>query len=142
VLAGAAVAQPALGEAGASRERSGIEARADTDVTRLEAVEVRADRSLEERFASPTPRVTVGRADIEQMGADTIADVLQRLPGVQVTGAGRGAVDAPVLSSRRSRWRREGDASIHRKLIRRWVASSSPRGAEGQRPRVDNAPDP
>jgi outer membrane receptor for ferrienterochelin and colicins len=91
VLAGAAVAQPALGEAGASRERSGIEARADTDVTRLEAVEVRADRSLEERFASPTPRVTVGRADIEQMGADTIADVLQRLPGVQVTAAGRGA---------------------------------------------------
>jgi outer membrane receptor for ferrienterochelin and colicin len=61
------------------------------EAERLDAVVVRGDRSLEERFASPLGRITVGRTDIEQMGADTIADVLQRLPGVQVTGAGRGA---------------------------------------------------
>jgi hypothetical protein len=52
------------------------------------------------------------------------------------------AADAPVLASRRSHWRREGDASIHRKLIWRGVVLSSPQDAEGQRLRVDNARDP
>jgi outer membrane receptor protein involved in Fe transport len=96
--AGPSRAQPAGGEPGAERggaERGG-------EVERLDAVVVRADRSLEERFASPTPRITIGRADIEQMGADTVADVLQRLPGVQVTGAGRGAPEIRMRGMDRS----------------------------------------
>lgn len=59
-----------------------------------------------------------------------------------LTGGRSCVADAPVLSSRRSRWRREGDASIHRKLIRRGIALSSPRGAEGQRLRVDTCSRP
>ena len=78
-------------EAGA--REAGTPSRADSEVTRLDAVEIRADRSLEERFSAASPRVTVNRADIEQMGADTVADVLQRLPGVQVGGAARGALE-------------------------------------------------
>lgn len=95
-------AQSGVGEPGAGRgegDRGGIERAGGergapergSEAERLDTVVIRADRSLEERFASPTPRITVGRSDIEQMGADTVADVLQRLPGVQVTGAGRGA---------------------------------------------------
>jgi outer membrane receptor for ferrienterochelin and colicins len=89
-------AQTGTGEPGAGRgeQDRGATERVAADrggeAERLDTVVIRADRSLEERFASPTPRITVGRADIEQMGADTIADVLQRLPGVQVTGDGRG----------------------------------------------------
>jgi outer membrane receptor protein involved in Fe transport len=56
----------------------------------MQEVNVNARRSLEERFFSAGSRVTVDRQDIEQMGADTAADVLQRLPGVQVTGGASG----------------------------------------------------
>ncbi len=60
---------------------------------RLETVVIRADRTLEERFASTGSRVTVNRNDIEQMGADTIADVLRQLPGVQTSGAASGTLE-------------------------------------------------
>ncbi|MBU6271843.1 MAG: TonB-dependent receptor [Betaproteobacteria bacterium] len=75
-------------------ERAGPGERAGAgDAQRLDAVVVRAERSLEERFASTGSRVTVTRGDIEQMGADTIADVLQKLPGVQAAPNASGSVD-------------------------------------------------
>ena len=42
------------------------------------------------RIGATTSRVT--RNDIEQMGADTIADVLQKLPGVQAAPNASGSV--------------------------------------------------
>lgn len=78
----------ASGERPVAGERSGV-----SDAQRLDAVVVRAERSLEERFAATGSRVTVTRSDIEQMGADTIADVLQKLPGVQAAPNASGTVD-------------------------------------------------
>ena len=53
---------------------------------------IRDNRTLSERFMGTGSRVIVGRQDIEQMGADTVTDVLKQLPGVQVQGEGSGNV--------------------------------------------------
>ncbi len=59
------------------------------DPTLLPEVQVRENRqSVEERFQAPGSRVTIRRTDIENMGADTIADVLKQLPGVQSSEGG------------------------------------------------------
>lgn len=59
------------------------------DPTLLPEVQVRENRqSVEERFQAPGSRVTIRRSDIENMGADTIADVLKQLPGVQSSEGG------------------------------------------------------
>lgn len=80
-----------------SSERSGA-----GEPQRLDTVVIRADRSLEERFASTGSRVTVMRNDIELMGADTIADVLRQLPGVQTSGAASGNVEIRMRGMDRS----------------------------------------
>ena len=54
---------------------------------------IRAERTLEERFSATGSRVTVNRNDIEQMGADTVADVLRQLPGVQTSGGASGNLE-------------------------------------------------
>jgi outer membrane receptor for ferrienterochelin and colicins len=60
-----------------------------SDPTLLPEVQVRENRqSVEERFQAPGSRVTIRRSDIENMGADTIADVLKQLPGVQSSEGG------------------------------------------------------
>jgi outer membrane receptor for ferrienterochelin and colicins len=85
-----AVAVLALSTAQAQRSpagQGGAELGADRE---LQEINVNARRSIEERFFSAGSRVTIDRQDIEQMGADTAADVLQRLPGVQVTGGASG----------------------------------------------------
>lgn len=92
VVAGAA-ALLALSLAHAQRSGLGPGAGVGADVNperEMQEVNVNARRSIEERFFSAGSRVTIDRQDIEQMGADTAADVLQRLPGVQVTGAASG----------------------------------------------------
>ncbi len=58
-----------------------------------ETVVVRARRSLDDRFSSTASTVTVNRQDIEAMGANTIADILRQLPGVQITTNGNGGLE-------------------------------------------------
>lgn len=54
----------------------------------LERVTVTGRASLMQRFFASGSLVRVDRQDIEQMGADSVGDVLRQLPGVQVnTGA-------------------------------------------------------
>jgi outer membrane receptor for ferrienterochelin and colicin len=54
----------------------------------LERVTVSGRASLMQRFFASGSLVRVDRQDIEQMGADSVGDVLRQLPGVQVnTGA-------------------------------------------------------
>jgi outer membrane receptor for ferrienterochelin and colicins len=69
--------------------RSGNSGGQSNDPTLLPEVQVRENRqSVEERFQAPGSRVTIRRSDIESMGADTIADVLKQLPGVQSSEGG------------------------------------------------------
>ena len=65
----------------------------DSDTRSLEAVTVNAQRSLEQRFFAAGSLVVVDRADIERLGAFSIAEVLQQLPGVQVTTNANGSVE-------------------------------------------------
>jgi outer membrane receptor for ferrienterochelin and colicins len=60
-----------------------------SDPAAIPEVQVRENRqSVEDRFQAPGSRVTIRRSDIENMGADTIADVLKQLPGVQSSEGG------------------------------------------------------
>ncbi|MBD9395646.1 TonB-dependent siderophore receptor [Acidovorax sp. ACV01] len=59
----------------------------------LDGVTVTARRSLEQRFFAAGSLVVVDRADIEQMGAFSVADVLRQLPGVQVVPSADGSVE-------------------------------------------------
>lgn len=83
--AGPLQAQPAGAEAGSGPGPG--------DPQRLDTVVIRAERTLEERFSATGSRVTVNRNDIEQMGADTVADVLRQLPGVQTSGGASGNLE-------------------------------------------------
>jgi outer membrane receptor for ferrienterochelin and colicins len=68
----------------------------------LDAVTVRSRRSIEDRFFAPGSLVVVDRRDIEQIGADTVADVLRQLPGVQVTGGATGSVEIRMRGMERN----------------------------------------
>ncbi len=59
----------------------------------LREVVVTGRRSLEDRFFSTGSLVVVDRQDIEDMGVETVTDVLRQLPGVQVTPNASGSVD-------------------------------------------------
>jgi outer membrane receptor for ferrienterochelin and colicins len=59
----------------------------------LDTVNVRSNRDLEARFAATGSRVTVGRRDIEAMGANTVGDVLRQTPGMQVTTTANGGLE-------------------------------------------------
>ncbi len=70
-----------------SEERNASEGR------QLETVTIRERRSIAQRFFAAGSLVTVDRQDIEAMGADSVADVLRQLPGVQVNGSGNGTLE-------------------------------------------------
>ncbi len=91
----------------------------------LPDVEVRAQRgSLNDRFNSPGSRVIVTKEDIENMGADTVTDVLKGLPGVttstgangqteiRMRGMDRGATQILVDGERQNGARRGGGLPI------------------------------
>jgi outer membrane receptor for ferrienterochelin and colicins len=59
----------------------------------LDEVNVRTRRDFEERFQSSSTRVTIGRRDIEAMGANTIGDILRQTPGLQVTTTANGGLE-------------------------------------------------
>lgn len=71
---------------------------ASTEVTRqpgrarneLERVTVTSRLSLSDRFFAPGSMVVVDRQDIEDMGAESVSDVMKNLPGLQVTTSGDG----------------------------------------------------
>jgi len=56
-------------------------------------VRVVGRRELERRFSSTATRVTIGRRDIENMGALSVADILRQAPGVQVTTNATGGIE-------------------------------------------------
>jgi outer membrane receptor for ferrienterochelin and colicins len=105
-------------------------------------VTVRGSRgTLQERFEAPGSRVIVGRDDIEQMGADTVSDVLRQLPGVfantgadgrteiRMRGMDRGATQILVDGERTSNGRRGGQLpfdQIPSELIERIEVIRSP----------------
>jgi outer membrane receptor for ferrienterochelin and colicins len=69
----------------------------------LPTVTIRANRqTLQERFEAPGSRVIVGRDDIEQMGADTVSDVLRQLPGVLATTSADGRTEIRMRGMDRS----------------------------------------
>ncbi len=66
-------------------------------------VNIRSSRpTLQERFQAPGARVVVGREDIEQMGADTVSDVLRQLPGVFATTGSDGRTEIRMRGMDRS----------------------------------------
>ena len=87
-----------LGAAGAWAQTA---ADAGGDAGQLEAVNVTARRSIEQRFFAPGSLVVVDRADIEQLGAFSVADVLKQLPGVVVTTSGDGSVEVRMRGMER-----------------------------------------
>jgi outer membrane receptor for ferrienterochelin and colicins len=108
----------------------------------LPTVTIRANRgTIQERFEAPGSRVIVGRDDIEQMGADTVSDVLRQLPGVFATtsadgrteirmrGMDRNATQILVDGERTSNGRRGGQLpfdQIPSELIERIEVIRSP----------------
>jgi outer membrane receptor for ferrienterochelin and colicins len=99
--------------------------RAPGNPDQLPDVEVRAQRgSLNDRFNSPGSRVIVTKEDIENMGADTVTDVLKGLPGVttstgangqteiRMRGMDRGATQILVDGERQNNARRGGGLPI------------------------------
>lgn len=82
------LSQAALVSAQSQPEEAGGSTPTDPSRT-LERVTITARSSLMQRFMASGSMVRVDRQDIEQMGADSVGDVLRQLPGVQVTtGAG------------------------------------------------------
>ncbi len=59
----------------------------------IETITVTARRSLNQRFLSTGSMVTVDRKDIEELGADSVGDVLRQLPGVQATPSANGTLE-------------------------------------------------
>ncbi len=79
--------------AAAALAQSAAEAGAEPVAGTLETVTVNARRSIEQRFFAPGSLVVVDRADIENLGAFSVADVLRQLPGVAVTTGADGGVE-------------------------------------------------
>jgi outer membrane receptor for ferrienterochelin and colicins len=64
-----------------------------SDARSAETITITAKRSLTQRFLSTGSMVTVDRQDIEQLGADSVGDVLRQLPGVQATPNANGGLE-------------------------------------------------
>ncbi|MEY4296107.1 MAG: hypothetical protein RLY82_1795 [Pseudomonadota bacterium] len=65
----------------------------NSDARPVETITITARRSLNQRFLSTGSMVTVDRQDIEQLGADSVGDVLRQLPGVQATPNANGGLE-------------------------------------------------
>jgi outer membrane receptor for ferrienterochelin and colicins len=56
-------------------------------------VNVRGRQTLQQRFISPNATVIIDRQDIENMGANTVGDILRQAPGLQVTVTPNGGLE-------------------------------------------------
>jgi outer membrane receptor for ferrienterochelin and colicins len=56
-------------------------------------VNVRGRQTLQQRFMAPNSTVVIDRQDIENMGANTIGDILRQAPGLQVTVTPNGGLE-------------------------------------------------
>jgi outer membrane receptor for ferrienterochelin and colicins len=56
-------------------------------------VNVRGRQTLQQRFMAPSSMVVIDRQDIENMGANSIGDILRQTPGLQVTVAPSGGLE-------------------------------------------------
>ena len=65
----------------------------DSSSNTIDEVVVSARREFEDRFQSINSRVTIGRRDIEAMGANTIGDILRQTPGLQVSTTANGGLE-------------------------------------------------
>ncbi len=68
----------------------------------LDSVEVTGRRAVQDRFFAPGSMVVLDRADIERLGAFSVADVLKQLPGVVVNTAADGSVEIRMRGMERS----------------------------------------
>jgi outer membrane receptor for ferrienterochelin and colicins len=70
---------------------------ADTEQTDNSAnttvVNVRGRQTLQQRFMAPNSMVVIDRQDIENMGANSIGDILRQTPGLQVTVTPNGGLE-------------------------------------------------
>ena len=80
-------AAQSIGDVSSGASESGSDARP------VETITITARRSLNQRFLSTGSMVTVDRRDIEQLGADSVGDVLRQLPGVQATPNANGGLE-------------------------------------------------
>ncbi len=76
-----------MGDVSSGASESSSEAR------NVETITITARRTLNQRFLSTGSMVTVNRQDIEQLGADSVGDVLRQLPGVQATPSANGTLE-------------------------------------------------
>jgi outer membrane receptor for ferrienterochelin and colicins len=74
----------------------------EPEARQLDNVTVTARRSIEQRFFATGSLVVVDRADIAQLGAFSVADVLRQLPGVQVTPNASGGIEIRMRGMERS----------------------------------------
>jgi outer membrane receptor for ferrienterochelin and colicins len=56
-------------------------------------VNVRGRQTLQQRFMAPSSMVVIDRQDIENMGANSIGDILRQTPGLQVTVSPNGGLE-------------------------------------------------
>ena len=91
LLMGACTALPVLAQVGGDEAGNSGDSR--NDARQTETIVVTARRSLNQRFLSTGSLVTVNRQDIEQLGADSVGDVLRQLPGVQATPNANGTLE-------------------------------------------------
>jgi outer membrane receptor for ferrienterochelin and colicins len=56
-------------------------------------VNVRGRQTLQQRFMAPSSMVVIDRQDIENMGANSIGDILRQTPGLQVTVTPNGGLE-------------------------------------------------
>jgi outer membrane receptor for ferrienterochelin and colicins len=61
--------------------------------TNTTVVNVRGRQTLQQRFMAPSSMVVIDRQDIENMGANSIGDILRQTPGLQVTVTPNGGLE-------------------------------------------------
>lgn len=72
-------------------------------VTRLDPVNVTATRRATDVFATPKPVDVLDRTDLRELQVNTVADLLRRLPGTDVTGVGVNQVRPTIRGQRGQR---------------------------------------
>lgn len=97
-----AVLTSGMGWTGTAQAQLGAEEGAATETRQLAPVTVRSRQSIEQRFFAAGSLVTLDRQDIEQLGAESVVDVLRQLPGVQVNAGGNGSVEIRMRGMDRS----------------------------------------
>ncbi len=66
-------------------------------VTSLDAVTVTSTRTEMSAIESPAPVTVIGREEIERSQAQSLADIIKAVPGIQMTGGPRNTAEQPTI---------------------------------------------